>query len=84
MPIEPSRISLPERRGHAGARALSSALVPGLGQALQGRLATAAIQFGTVIAYVGAAFGLGGRRALLFAVLWNAWSAVDAYRHERD
>ena len=28
--------------------------------------------------------GLGGGRAFLFALLWNAWSVVDAYRHEDD
>ncbi|MBI2407164.1 MAG: hypothetical protein HYV19_02520 [Gemmatimonadetes bacterium] len=60
-----------------------SALLPGLGQCAQGRYVDAALQFGTVVAYVGGVFfGLGGGRALLLALLWNAWSVVDAFRHE--
>jgi hypothetical protein len=59
-------------------------LVPGLGQAVQGRLGAAVFQFGTVAAYVVAAAGVGNGRALLVALAWNAWSAFDAYRHERD
>lgn len=60
-----------------------SVLLPGLGQCAQGRYVDAAFQFGTVAAYVGGVFfGLGGGRALLLALLWNAWSVVDAFRHE--
>jgi len=44
----------------------------------------AALQFVTVVTYVGGVFSLGGGRALLLALLWNAWSVVDAFRHERD
>ena len=64
--------------------ALSSAILPGLGQLMQGRIAAAILQFGTVLAYLVAGFGLGGRRALILALVWNLWSAFDAYRHEAD
>lgn len=30
------------------------------------------------------AFGLGERRAMLLALLWNVFSVVDAYRHDMD
>jgi hypothetical protein len=62
--------------------ALLSACVPGLGQLKQGRIGTAVLQFGTVLAYLIGGFGLGSQRALLLALLWNVWSAIDAYRHE--
>jgi hypothetical protein len=72
-----------ERREGAVGRASLSLLLPGLGQCAQGRYVDAALQFGTVAAYVGGVFfGLGGGRALLFALLWNAWSVVDAFRTE--
>lgn len=58
--------------------------MPGLGQLAQRRWGAALVQFGTVAAYVVAALGLGGRRALLLALLWNLWSVLDAYRHEAD
>jgi hypothetical protein len=59
--------------------ALLSVLVPGLGQLAQRRPLTAALQFGTVVAYLGSAYAMGGGRALWLAVLWNAWSAVEAW-----
>ena len=59
--------------------ALLSVLVPGLGQLAQRRPLTAALQFGTVVAYLGSAYALGGSRALWLAVLWNGWSAVEAW-----
>jgi len=30
------------------------------------------------------ALGIGGRGALLLALVWNLWSVVDAYRHDAD
>ena len=62
-------------------RACESAIIPGLGQLRQGRYATAIVQFGTVAAYLVAAGSLGGRRAMLLALLWNVWSIIDAARH---
>ena len=59
--------------------ALLSAFVPGLGQLAQRRFFTAALQFGTVAAYLAAAYAAGGGRVLWLAVLWNTWSTVDAY-----
>lgn len=61
-----------------------SLLLPGLGQVGQRRYGAALLQFGTVVVYAASAFGLGGRRAMLLALLWNLWSAVDAYRSEAD
>lgn len=84
MPGEPAETALVDRRVRARERALSSALVAGLGQALQGRPVSAALHFGTVVAYAVTALSLGANSALFVAVLWNAWSAIDAYRHERD
>lgn len=72
------------RREDALQHAAWSALVPGLGQAAQHRYGTAALQFGTVVAYAAGAFGLGGHRAAALALLWNLWSSIDAYRHEAD
>jgi hypothetical protein len=60
-----------------------SALIPGLGQFVQRRFFTGAGQLGTVLAYSATAIALGSGRALLLAVAWNVWSAIDAYRHER-
>ena len=84
MTVESSQLALREHRDRAIQHAGLSLLVPGLGQLAQGRLGSALVQFGTVAAYVAATFGLGGRRALLLAVLWNLWSVIDAYRHEAD
>lgn len=80
----PKQIVLREQRERAIGRAVLSLLVPGLGQAAQRRYADAALQFGTVSTYVVGVFTLGGGRALLLALLWNAWSVVDAFRHEGD
>ena len=60
-----------------------SLLLPGLGQFAQRRFFTGAGQLGTVFAYTATALALGSGRALLLAVAWNVWSAIDAYRHER-
>ena len=68
----------------AGDRALLSALVPGLGQICQRRFVAAAIQFGAAATYMTGALGIGGRRALLLALVCNLWSVVDAYRHDAD
>jgi hypothetical protein len=73
-----------QRGERAGRHAFLSALIPGLGQLAQHRFATAVIQFGTVAAYLIGTLGLGGRRALLFALCWNFWSVIDAYRHDVD
>lgn len=82
--VEPSQVARREHRERAIEHAGLSVLVPGLGQLAQGRVGSALVQFGTVAAYVIGTFGLGGRRALFFAVLWNVWSVIDAYRHEAD
>ena len=64
-------------------RWLLSCIVPGLGQFAQRRFVSAAGQLGTMLAYGVAALALGDGRAALFAIAWNVWSAVDAYRHDR-
>ena len=60
-----------------------SLIVPGLGQFAQRRYVMGAAQLGTVVAYAATAAAMGSSRALLLAIAWNVWSAVDAYRHER-
>jgi len=65
-------------------RAILSLVVPGLGQFAQRRFVAGAGQLGTVIAYSATALALGGGQALLLAIGWNVWSAVDAYRHDRS
>jgi hypothetical protein len=65
-------------------RALLSVVLPGLGQFAQRRFLTGAVHLGTVLAYTATAYAFGGRRAALLAVAWNVWSAIDAYRHERE
>ena len=79
-----TQVVLREKRERAIERAALSLLVPGLGQVAQRRYVDAALQFGTVATYVIGVFTLGGGRALLLALLWNAWSVVDAFRHEAD
>lgn len=64
--------------------ALLSALVPGAGQAAQGRRVTAGLQAAAVASYLAGALAAGGGRAFWLALGWNAWSALDAYRHARD
>jgi hypothetical protein len=83
--MEKSRPTAPviDDRHHASERALLSLVVPGLGQIAQRRFLVGAAQLGTVVAYAVSAFALGGRQALLLAVAWNVWSAIDAYRHDR-
>lgn len=71
-------------RARAVGHAACSALVPGLGQLAQRRFGAAAVQFGTVAAYAAVAIGSDNARALWIAVGWNVWSAIDAYRRERD
>lgn len=80
--LEPNTVR--EHRGRALEHAGLSVLVPGLGQLVQRRFGAAIAMFGTVMAYIIGALGLGGRRALLLALLWNLWSVIDAYRHEAD
>ena len=41
-------------------------------------------QLGTVVAYVTTAAALGSGPALLLAIGWNVFSAVDAYRRDRS
>ena len=79
-----SQIARRERRSRAIDRAALSLFVPGLGQAAQHRYVDAALQFGTVATYVVGVVSLGGGRAMLLALLWNAWSVVDAFRHDAD
>jgi hypothetical protein len=64
--------------------ALASGFVPGVGQLLQGRRLAAAVQFGTVVAYVVIGSAVGLRHAMLFAFAWNCYSVVDAYRYHAD
>src|SRR6478609_6387324 len=68
-----------QSKDEARGRALLSALVPGLGQVAQRRFLAATIQFGTVATYVAGALALGGRRALLLALIWNVGSVIDAF-----
>lgn len=75
--------AVPATRAPAAERAVQSLLIPGLGQFAQRRFLAGAGQLGTVLTYAVTAFALGGSRALMFAVAWNIWSAIDAYRHER-
>jgi hypothetical protein len=84
MTIEATQLEARRHRERAIEHAGLSALVPGLGQLAQGRVGSALVQFGTVAAYVVGTLGLGGRRALLFALAWNLWSVIDAYRREAD
>lgn len=84
MNIESARTLGIQSRQQARDRALLSAFVPGLGQLAQHRTVAASLQFGTVASYLGGVLAIGGRRALLLAVLWNLWSVIDAYRHEAD
>lgn len=77
-------VSRREQREGAVGRAALSLIVPGLGQVAQRRYVDAALQFGTVTTYVAGVFGFGGGRALLLALLWNAWSVIDAFRHEGE
>ena len=79
-----TQIARREQRERAIDRAALSLFVPGLGQAVQHRYVDAALQFGTVATYVVGVLSLGGGRALLLALLWNAWSVVDAFRQEAD
>ena len=84
MKIESTQTTIAQQRERANTGALLSAFVPGLGQLTQRRFMAAGVQCGTVVAYLAGALAVGGRRALLFALLWNLWSVVDAYRHEAD
>jgi hypothetical protein len=87
MPTTPngSPVTVVATRAQAAERAISSLLLPGLGQFAQRRFIAGASQLGTVLAYgvTALAFG-GGGRALVLAIAWNVWSAIDAYRHERS
>ena len=81
---EESRVLVVASRGEAGQRAILSLLLPGLGQFAQHRFLAGAGQLGTVVAYVTTAAALGSGPALLLAIGWNIFSAVDAYRHDRS
>lgn len=81
--MPPTTDSTP-RATTASEAAVLSACIPGLGQLVQGRFVAATLQFGTCAAYLVSSFGLGGRRALLLAFLWNVYSAYDAYRNDSD
>ncbi len=61
-----------------------SAIVPGLGQLVQGRYVTATIQFSTVVACLASAAALGGPRMMWLGVFWNVLSAIDAQLHSDD
>jgi hypothetical protein len=82
--LEPAGTSSVAPHKPAGDRALLSALVPGLGQIFQRRFMAAGIQFGAAATYTAGALGIGGRRLLLLALVWNLWSVLDAYRHDAD
>ena len=71
-------------RRQTGTEALASGFVPGVGQLLQGRRLAAAIQFTTVIAYVVIGSEVGLRHAMWFALAWNCYSVIDAYRYRTD
>jgi hypothetical protein len=81
---EESRVLVVASRGEAGQRAILSLLLPGLGQFAQHRFLAGAGQLGTVVAYVTTAAALGSGPALLLAIGWNIFSAVDAHRHDRS
>ncbi len=76
-------LEAPSTRGRA-TEALASGFVPGVGQLLQGRRLAAAVQFGTVIAYVVIGSAVGLHHAMLFAFAWNCYSVIDAYRYRAD
>jgi hypothetical protein len=71
-------------RHHAGTEALASGFIPGVGQLLQRRPLAAVIQFSTVIAYVVIGSAMGLRHAMFFALAWNCYSVIDAYRYRAD
>ena len=58
-----------------------SMVIPGAGQIAQRLYVSAAIQTATVCFYMIVASAGGGGRALFLALVWNLYSAVDAYRH---
>ena len=64
-------------------RAWMSAAIPGLGQFVQGRPVAGTIQFLAVATHLVTALTLSGVKPALFAMLWNAWSCFDAWRHDR-
>jgi len=80
-----SSITLASTSGHGTAlqHAVLSALIPGAAQLTQGRWVAALAQFGVVVAYLLGVFAAGPTQALWLAVLWNAYSALEAYWYER-
>jgi TM2 domain-containing membrane protein YozV len=78
-PSEPA-----ETRQGSGTEALASAFIPGVGQLLQGRRLAGVAQFTTVIAYLVIGSAVGLRHAMLFALVWNVYSVIDAYRYRGD
>ena len=83
LPEKPSPTVL-ATRPPAAERAVLSLVMPGLGQFAQRRFLAGAAQLGTVVAYATGALVFGDARALIVAVVWNVWSAIDAYRNERS
>ena len=77
--------SHPRSTGHdSSTEALASAFIPGVGQALQGRRVAAVVQFTTVVGYVVVGSAVGLHHAMFFALVWNCYSVIDAYRYRRD
>jgi hypothetical protein len=57
---------------------VASAMVPGLGQVMQHRYGTAALQFASVFAYAAAAFRFGSGYWGWGPFAVNIWSVIDA------
>jgi hypothetical protein len=85
--LQPELVSVPEETAssasHETSPPLASVLVPGLGQMMQGRYFAGAVQFVTVVAYIGGTTSLGMGRAAFLAFFWNVWSVADAWWWER-
>jgi hypothetical protein len=58
--------------------AIGSAVFPGFGQFLQHRYVTGALHLASVSAYAALALRIGSREWLIGALLFNAWSVIDA------
>jgi hypothetical protein len=87
LPMRTPRVHVPARAAgspSALAAGTASAFVPGLGQLLQHRYATAALHFCSVGAYAIAAFRVGGGWWSLGALIFNAWSVLDGIWWARE